>query len=146
MSNLLDKIKELKTIQDQTKELDTKINTITENKKQHLDDKNINNQKEIYTQSVENIIKQRHNTNEKKSTLDKDLNELETHNEKKRQPTLLDNKEVKSFINDILLEESKNSNININYDEIEVDDSILLSMMQSNDLQNLNKTLKHFNK
>ena len=146
MSNLLDKIKKLKTIQDQTKELDTKINTITENKKHQPDDKNINTQKEIYTQSVENIIKHRHNTDEKKTTFDKDLNELETHNEKKKQPTLLHNKEVKSFINDIILEESKNSNININYDEIEVDDTILLSMMQSNDLQNLNKTLKHFNK
>lgn len=146
MSNLLDKLKILKTIQEQNKKLDTKINKIKENKKQHPDEKTINSQKDIYIQRLDNIIENRKTIDEKTQVLKEDLDKLEKHNETKKQPTLLHNKEVKTFINEILLEESKNSNININYNEIEIDDTILLSLLQSNDLQNLNKSLKHINK
>ncbi len=146
MSNLLDRLKILKTIQEQNKILDAKINEINKSKKQHPDEKKINYQKDIYIQRLETIIENRKNTDKKKYVLEEDLDKLEKHKEKQKQPTLLHNKEVKSFINEILLEESKNSNININYNEIEIDDTILLSILQSNDLQILNKSLKDINK
>ena len=148
MSNLLDKIKELKTIQEQSKKLDIKINEINENNKQHPDTKNVDTCKDIYTQNIENTIKKRKDICDKNTStpLNKNLSELEVHNDKKAQPTLLYNNEVKALINDILLEESKNSNININYDEIEVDDTCILSILQSNNFQNLNNNLKDLNK